>query len=630
MVRNKDLGRIAGRRIELLSGLVALAVACASAASVDVQGCGAVDLSAAEGLAFEACVDDWTAVDYVTGVFESRQEDRRGYYMTRLVADDLPQTATTNWVALRLGKRELYNVERDPPGWANVCRASFGFRLKEGRRTGVKVRNVVPVPMAGADVVVAFPEQGLAHNRIGVFNASVVKRAPKFCERIKKEGVDASLVSLHDLEAGRWPMGTKLVFFPYPEVETPEVARVREKLSRAGVAWWAMARGNFDDLGGELARRAPALAEKCARRQAARQAEFRQLEEEIARMPSVTGEVRVLDCHDAWGSSGKGTWRDWETVAAHAAACGITHLMVNFDRGPFAAYASKVLRPWPAHRRARETDALAECQTACAKHGLKLMAWRCCWGLPKWLAPKELVASFRAAGRVQKNYKGEYLDSLCPSHPENIREEIESQVELAARGAWAVHFDYIRFANDESCYCEGCRKAFEAHIGKALANWPQDVMGGPQKAAWRAYRRDCITRVVKGVAERVHRDFPGVKLSASVLSGDPEAVADGCGQDWTRWCREGWLDIALPMDYAKEPEAYRRQLLVQKAAQVGSAKIWPNMGPSCWSAADPAAWLTARQIQITRACGFDGWAIFALDERIEKMLPVLRRGPLKN
>lgn len=613
--------------------------ACASARAVEVAGCGPVDLSLADGVEFEARVGDWSAVSWITGVFDSRRDgDRRGYYMTHLTGDELPQvndlfggapSGGTNWTRLVIGKRNLYNIERDPPGWAHVRNVSFSFRLKKGCETRVEVRNVRPVPATGRDVAVVFPEQGLEHNSIGIFSSRLTGRVVQMRDLIVQEGLGASIVSLRDLAAGRVFPETKLAVFPFA-VRTPEIERTLADFAAGGRVKWVTERTRFDDLGGTLSGLVPDFAAKCAAAKAARARELARLRAEIAQMPSVPDEVRVLDCHTAWGASGKGEWQDWETVASNAAACGITHLLVNLSRGPFAAYESKVLRPWPAKNRRRDTDALVECRTACRRHGLKLFAWRCCWSLPRWLAPKEVVDEFMASGRIQRNYRGELIRDLCPSHPDNIREEIESQVELAELGVDGVHYDYIRFPNGDSCYCDRCRGEIEKRIGVRIANWPKDVMGGGRHAkAWSEFRKECIGRVVRAVAERVRRDHPGVKLSASVLSGDVQGVADGCGQDWTRWCREGWLDVAIPMDYAKDPEAYRKQILGQKAADCGKAEIWPNMGPSCWPTSDPVDWLTARQIQITRACGFRGWAIFELDERIESMLRILRTGPTR-
>ena len=82
-----------------------------------------------------------------------------------------------------------------------------------------------------------------------------------------------------------------------------------------------------------------------------------------------------------------------------------------------------------------------------------------------------------------------------------------------------LHFDYIRYPDGEHCYCEGCRKRFEADSGKPVARWPGDCYRGPRRDEYRTWRCRQITRVVEAVSREAKRVRPGIKISAAVFGG---------------------------------------------------------------------------------------------------------------
>ena len=181
-----------------------------------------------------------------------------------------------------------------------------------------------------------------------------------------------------------------------------------------------------------------------------------------------------------------------------------------------------------------------------------------------------------AANRVQVNARGERKTRwLCPSHPANQRLEIEAMVELAKKGVDGIHFDYIRYPDGGHCFCDGCRRRFEKRLGRRVADWPAALRDenppADLKEAWKDFRCANISAVVKGVAERVHRECPGVQVSAATFrnaSSDPYEV----GQDWRAWCRAGWLDFVCNMDYEDSAAMFRSQVTLQKDA-VGKTKL---------------------------------------------------------
>ena len=137
--------------------------------------------------------------------------------------------------------------------------------------------------------------------------------------------------------------------------------------------------------------------------------------------------------------------------------------------------------------------------------------------------------------------------------------------------------------------------------------------------------------MVQTVHERVRAAKSTVEISAAVFR-DPVRDPYVVGQDWVRWCGEGWLDFVCPMDYMTSPKRYAERIAMQNAAlkQAGSkAKFYPGMAIMCshfGQALTPL--VVAQEIAAVRAEGLEGFTLFSLSRNAEKVLPVLREGPL--
>ncbi len=344
-------------------------------------------------------------------------------------------------------------------------------------------------------------------------------------------------------------------------------------------------------------------------------------------MPSRDGERRLIWCHSAWGLGGT---NDWDSTCRFVKQNGFTDLMVNLAWGGYVYYPSKVLPQVEPER----GDALEQCRAACKRHGIKMHVWKVCWKMGKAVSPEFLQAA-KNSGRIQKTRAGKLNDVPwnCPSDPYNQQLEIDAMTELALdKKVEGIHFDYIRYPSSSCCFCDGCRKRFEAKLGRPVVNWPKDTQSDKIVAsAWAAFRRDNITRVVKTVHDRVRMAKSKVEISAAVFQ-DPVRDPYVKGQDWLRWCSEGWLDFVCPMDYIKSPRRYAERIAHQHAVmnEAGSkAKFYPGITVSCSHSRQPTTPLTvAQEIAAVRAEGLEGFTFFALSPPAEKMLPVLREGPL--
>ncbi len=332
------------------------------------------------------------------------------------------------------------------------------------------------------------------------------------------------------------------------------------------------------------------------------------------------GEHRAFWCHSAYGLGGG---RTWDESVRFLKENGFNVLLPNLAWGGVAFYASDVLPT--AAEVAQQGDALAQCLAACRKYGVGCHVWKVCWNMGSHVS-KSFEDVMVASNRTQVSFGGKPNSRwLCPSHPDNQKLEIDAMAELAKKGVDGVHLDYIRYPDISHCFCAGCKARFEAFAGGALTNWPAAVRSDERlKAMWLEFRTSNITAVVRGVAERVRAESPGVKVSAAVFS-NVETSPGNVGQDWAKWCEAGWLDFVCPMDYEDSPALFRNMVARQKSA-CGRARLYPGIGLSVWRGDTRQAVTLAKQIIATRELGLGGFTVFNFDRRAEKVVPLVHLG----
>ncbi len=177
-----------------------------------------------------------------------------------------------------------------------------------------------------------------------------------------------------------------------------------------------------------------------------------------------------------------------------------------------------------------------------------------------------------------------YYQWVCPSR-EPVRAYLQQVVdEVAAHpGVDGVHLDYIRHPDVilpiglwekyglvqdrelpefDFCYCAVCREAFQASSGSDPLLLPDPTAD----EAWRRFRWDSVTGVVRALAEVVHaRDK---SISAAVFP-TPSLARQLVRQAWDEWP----LDMVFPMIYHS---FYLKDLAwIGEAVQEGVAAI-PN------------------------------------------------------
>jgi uncharacterized lipoprotein YddW (UPF0748 family) len=315
--------------------------------------------------------------------------------------------------------------------------------------------------------------------------------------------------------------------------------------------------------------------------------------------------------HAVWNHSGTGAFAgDWERSAKLLSENGFTAVMPNMLWGGSAHYASDILPRSETFK--KYGDQLEQCCAAAKKYGLDVHVWKVNFNLAN--APKDFIEKMRGAGRTQVDFKGEPLDWLCPSHPENRKLERDSMLEVVQKYPVAgLHFDYIRYPDPASCYCEGCRERFEAASGVKVENWPNDCHSGARKEEYNDWRCKQITALVAEVHDEAKKIRPEIKISAAVFGAYPDC-RKSIAQDWPEWARAGYLDFICPMDYTDNDDYFRTLVKSQLKLVENKIPVHPGIGATA-ARLNLSPSQVRSQIGIAGELGADGFSIFNFDRK---------------
>jgi uncharacterized lipoprotein YddW (UPF0748 family) len=347
--------------------------------------------------------------------------------------------------------------------------------------------------------------------------------------------------------------------------------------------------------------------------------------------------IRSLPCppgpelRAAWMHDVRVPGQQWDPFFARMKELNLNAFLPNVCAAGYAHYESEFL---PPSEFIRENGPQMENMLSAAKrHGIEIHLWRVNYNL--WWPGRETVDRLAAENRLCLDREGNIVGrspatgSLCPSHPENKRLEIEAMVEMTRKfHPDGIHFDYIRYPGDNACFCSGCRERFEKRIGEPVGQWPADVLsGGHWRQEYLDFRRDQITEVVGEVSRRSREIDPDVLISAAVFSEWERWSRDSIGQDWPLWIERGYLDFVCPMNYTQDVEDLGRVVRDQRRWIGPDFQLISGIGAFRSS----AAWHTADLVDTARANGASGVCFF--DYRgttVTKLLPALLQGPLRS
>jgi uncharacterized lipoprotein YddW (UPF0748 family) len=126
-----------------------------------------------------------------------------------------------------------------------------------------------------------------------------------------------------------------------------------------------------------------------------------------------------------------------------------------------------------------------------------------------------------------------------------------------------IHFDYIRYPETETALPRGAAVGYNpAALARFRRASGRTDTPAPADEAWTAWRRLQVSHVVRRVSLEAKSVKPGLVVSAAVIPwGEPPvdgpSFADAVPmqrvfQDWHAWLKDGFLDLAVPMNYARE------------------------------------------------------------------------------
>lgn len=126
-----------------------------------------------------------------------------------------------------------------------------------------------------------------------------------------------------------------------------------------------------------------------------------------------------------------------------------------------------------------------------------------------------------------------------------------------------IHFDYIRYPETSARLPRGATVGYNpTSLERFRRATGFKGVPAPNNSMWMAWRRQQITQLVRRIYLEAKAINPRIKVStAAVAWGKPPSgekdfldsvAAQYVFQDWHSWLQEGIIDLAVPMNYAKE------------------------------------------------------------------------------
>lgn len=315
-------------------------------------------------------------------------------------------------------------------------------------------------------------------------------------------------------------------------------------------------------------------------------------------------------------------------VAELAQQYGFNALFVQVrGRGDAYYQSSYEPRAEPLAGQSKDFDPLALLLHEAHRRGLQVHAWLNLFYIwnephqplspqhilnrhPEWIA-RDKRNQWRMTG--DSSVEGAYL---CPSHPQ-VRQHLLKVYQQVAQNyeVDGIHLDYVRYPNQEYCYCRGCLGRFRAFMKKRLpepirkrveARLATNRLAYPEAfpKEWDQWRRARVSTLVRLISTRLHQLKPHLILSAAVFANRKEAYEHRF-QDWATWLQKGWLDAALPMAYNRDTRIVARQL--REAVRIAQSRpIIAGIG--AWLLTPEA---TLEKIQIAHTLRTRGFCLFS-------------------
>ncbi|MBE3135062.1 MAG: family 10 glycosylhydrolase [Acidobacteria bacterium] len=291
--------------------------------------------------------------------------------------------------------------------------------------------------------------------------------------------------------------------------------------------------------------------------------------------PAASPEIRAIWV-DAF-HAGIRSPREAAQLVADAKRLHLNTLIVQVRRRGDALYASALEPPLDDPNYDPAFDALGHIVSAAHAEGLQVHAW--INAMPVWrdeVPPKDPRHVFNRHGTaaagdecwltasregVQKFPVGYFLD---PGHPAAQDHLVRVYTDIVRRyQVDGIHFDYIRYPETTEVMPRGSNVGYNAvSVRRFRRATGRTGVPAPDDDAWTAWRRQQVTELMRRISIEARAINPTIRVSAATIAwGRPPAtLAEFANaapmqrifQNWQAWLVEGLLDVACPMNYARE------------------------------------------------------------------------------
>ncbi len=232
--------------------------------------------------------------------------------------------------------------------------------------------------------------------------------------------------------------------------------------------------------------------------------------------------------------------------------------------------------------------------------------------------PEYLGRLSRYARSQPSELEGLYLSPVMPGAIEYTTAIVRDIVQRYAVDG--VHFDYVRYPNDEFDYSREAlaafrrnllpdlipadRRRFEARVAAEPFIYTQAFPG-----RWHGFRVTRLTALVAALRDTVKAIRPRALVSVAV-DPDPAEAAGRRLQDWERWLARDLIDVVCPMAYTTDAAAFESQIAVAQGV-AGGHPLWAGIGAYRLSNEQIVS-----NIQTARRLGVGGIVLFSYDSLI--------------
>jgi uncharacterized lipoprotein YddW (UPF0748 family) len=265
-------------------------------------------------------------------------------------------------------------------------------------------------------------------------------------------------------------------------------------------------------------------------------------------------------------------------LVADAKRIHINTLIVQVRRRGDALYTGGLEPPLDDANYNPSFDALAHIVERAHAAGLQVHAW--INAMPVWrdeVPPRDARHVFNlhgpaAAGEncwltaardgTQKFPVGYFLD---PGHPQAQNHLVAVYLDIVKRyDVDGIHFDYIRYPEtDGPTLPRGSDVGYNpVSVARFQRATGRTDVPAPDDEAWIRWRRQQVTQLMRRISIEARAIKPRIKVSAAAIpwGRPPVSLADFDNvapmqrifQNWQAWLAEGLLDLAVPMNYARE------------------------------------------------------------------------------